>query len=277
MPKVTDSNSETTAPKATRQNLNRRGLTLLEVLVAMTIMGVIMLAFTQLFSGSLRASSTISARSELLSEGQIAQQLIVSRLKEAAYIYPPGTRFVMTNTVRTRNTVRTGQSWTVGADPVVALLAPPKGSPNTDTTTCSRASQSNKDMCYMFYAYYPVERGVFMDEVNLKYAPQSDPANGDAWLLMEYRQHVYDGVNRAGNRLRSPPDPSAVLGRLGGSTAQILVDYVQPTREGDAKLFAFRADGSVELNLQMGRVQHGRRLELPLLSVRAYPRNAPLP
>ena len=251
------------------------GFTLLELLIALAIMGVIMLAFTQLFGGSLRASSDISARNELLSEGQIAQQLIASRLRQASYIYPPGSSFTLTNTVRTRNTLRGSQSWTVGTDPILAMVAPPKGASSPGVTTCNSDTQANKDMCFMFYAYYPLRRGTFMDAVDAKYAPEPDPANDDVWLLMEYRQHIYDNVNRQGNRLANPPGEGAVLAALGGSTAQILVDYVQPTLE--PRLFAMRADGSVEFNLQMRRKQWGRRLELPPLSVRVYPRNAPLP
>ncbi len=250
------------------------GFTLLELLIALAIMGVIMLAFTQLFGGSLRASSDISARNELLSEGQIAQQLVASRLRQASSIYPIGSSFSMTNTVRTRNTLRGSQGWTVGADPIVAMIVPPEGPDNSSVSTCNNDTQANKDMCFMFYAYYPLRRGTFMDAVDAKYAPEPDPANDEAWLLMEYRQHIYDGVNRRGNRLASPPDESAVLADLGGSTAQILVDYVQ---QADTPLFAMRADGSVVFNLQMGREQRGRRLELPPLSVRVYPRNAPLP
>ncbi len=258
-----------------RQHTRQTGLTLLELLIAVAILGVLMLAFTQLFGGSLRASSDIGARNELLSEGQIAQQLIVSRIKSASHVYPPGTSFTMTNTVRTRNTVRGTQRWTVGTDPVLAMIVPPEGSSHPGITTCNNSTQANKDMCFMFYAYFPVRRGVFIEEVNPKYAPNPDPANDDVWLLMEYRQHIYDKVNRRGNRLASPPDADAALADLGGSTAQILADYVQPVADAESRLFEIRPDGAVEITLRMGREQRGKRLELPPLRVRAYARNAP--
>ena len=257
-----------------RTRRSQDGLTLLEVLIAMAIMGVIMIAFTQLFGGSLRASSDISARNELLSEGQIAEQIIVSRLKQAFAIYPSGTSFTMTNTLRTRNTLRGGQSWTVGTDPIIAMLVPPRGS--AGAAECNNTSQANRDMCFMFYAYYPIRRGDFMAGVNPRFAPQPDPANDDAWLLMEYRQHIFDAVptDRSNNRLANPPTQSRVFSTLGGSAAQILVDYAQPPTGNGPPLFDIQPDGSIELNVKMGREQRGKMLELPPLTVRVYPRNA---
>ena len=259
---------------------HKAGFTLLELLIAAAMMGVIMLAFTQLFSGSLRASSEISARNELLSEGQIAQQLIVSRLKEASYIYPPGTNFTMTNTVRTQNTLGGGQRWTVGADPIVAMIVPPKGNPTNPSASaeCNGDFGANKNMCFMFYAYYPIKRKVLIDGVNPKYAPAPDPSNEAVWLLMEYRAHIFDGETRSNaNRLARPTSPSTVFSKIEGRTAQILVDYVQPLEGAQPPLFEIHSDGSVSFNLRMQRTQRGKRLELPPLNVRAYPRNAPMP
>ena len=271
----------TRIPKPIRKP-SQAGLSLLELLIAMAIMGVLMLAFTQLFGGSLQASSSISARNELLSEGQIAQQLVVSKLKQASFIYPTDTTFQMTNTVRTRNTINEsrGQFWRVGNDPIVAMIVPPQGSNNPNLTSCPRfnaptRAQDSTDMCFTFYAYYPIKRSVFIEEVDADSAPVPDSANDDAWLLMEYRQNFFDGVDRSSNRLASPPGSNAVLNRLGGLSARILVDYVQPPENGDPPLFDLKDDGSVELNLQMGRSQNGKMLELPPLGVRAYPRNAP--
>lgn len=259
-----------------RTRRSQDGLTLLEVLIAMAIMGVIMIAFTQLFGGSLRASSDISARNELLSEGQIAEQIIVSRLKQAFTVYPPGTSFSMTNTLRTRNTLRGGQSWTVGVDPIIAMIVPPKGSTSATRCDTDTPNQADKDMCFMFYAYYPIRRGDFMAGVDPRFAPQPDPANDDAWLIMEYRQYVPDAspVDRSNNRLERPPSPSQVFGSLEGRTAQILVDYAQPPTRNDPPLFDIQPDGSIELNVKMGREQRGKMLELPPLTVRVYPRNA---
>ena len=258
------------------------GFTLLELLIGVAIMGVIMLAFTQLFSGSLRASSDINARNELLSEGQIAQQLIVSRLKGASYVYPPNTSFTMTNTVRTQNTIRGDQNWTVGMDPIVAMIVPPEGNPDdpnpSTSVQCNSDSVREKNMCFMFYAYYPIERKVLIEGINPKFAPDPDPANEKVWLLMEYRARIYDFQMRSHtNRLASAPTPNTVLARMPGRPAQILVDYVEPTSGAQPPLFAIQNDGSVAFNLRMQRTQRGKTLELPPLNVRAYPRNAPMP
>lgn len=262
---------------------DQAGLSLLELLIAMAIMGVLMLAFTQLFGGSLKASSSISARNELLSEGQIAQQLVVSKLKQASFIYPTDTTFQMTNTVRTRNTINEGrgQFWRVGSDPIIAMIVPPQGSDNPNVNSClppnpaNRGPQHSADMCFTFYAYYPIKRSIFIAGVDADSAPVPDPANDDAWLLMEYRENVPDGVDRSSNRLAGFPDSNTVLNNLRGVGARILVDYVQPPENGDPPLFNLNANGSIEFNLQMGRNQGGKMLELPPLGVRAYPRNAP--
>ena len=259
---------------------SQAGLSLLELLIAMAIMGVLMLAFTQLFGGSLRASSSISARNELLSEGQIAQQLVVSKLKQAYFIYPTGTNIRMTSTVGTSNTIRGGQNWTVGADPIVAMILPPRGSDDPNKTTCPRGgvperAQDSTDMCFTFYAYYPIKRSTYIEWADPDAAPVADPANDDAWLLMEYRRNLNDPTltDRSNNRLASPPNPNTA--NITGRIPRILVDYVQPPENGDPPLFNLNANGSIEFNLQMGRNQGGKMLELPPLGVRAYPRNAP--
>jgi prepilin-type N-terminal cleavage/methylation domain-containing protein len=63
--------------------MRKYGVTLVELLVALAILGVLVAAFTGFFVSTLRATSDFDRRNELLLDGQIAHQLLVSRLQEA--------------------------------------------------------------------------------------------------------------------------------------------------------------------------------------------------
>lgn len=213
------------------------GFTLVEMLVGMAILGILMLAFTQLFGGSLRASSEINARNELINEGQIAQQLITSRLQNAYYIYPPGATLQLTtggNT--TRNTVRSGagQNWTIGTDPFVAMLLPPAAPGN--------CVSSGSPGCFKFFAYYPMLRSSLITDVPAS-APTADPNNASAWILMEYRANIVDNVNRSSDRLASPPTASTLYRNASGN---MLVDFVQPSSAAPTyTMFTVKVPGAI--------------------------------
>ena len=279
------------------------GMTLIEMLVAMAILSVLMLAFTQIFGSSLRASAEINARNELISEGQIAQQLIASRLQSAYHIYPNGaTLNLTTGGTTTPNTIRTGagQDWTVGADPFIAMLVPPTMSPapvSGTTAKCPANSasasvkDSNKQFCFTFYAYYPIRRGTLIAS-NSASAPPADSTNENAWILMEYRANIYDGVDRSVDRLAFPPTTSTLYT---GRTGTMLVDYIQPqTTTPVYTMFNIclpkqsttgcpagtsTADPSwANLSLRLLQNRGGEPLKAPTgtapLSTRVYPRNA---
>ena len=289
------------------------GFTLVEMLVSIAVMGILMLAFTQLFGGSLRASSQINGRNELISEGQIAQQLIASRLQNAYYVYPQGTALQLTTAgVTTRNTVRSGagQNWVVGNDPIVAVLVPPRSFNPLETnplnTTC-RAD--NLAYCYTFYAYYPMLRSALVTAAPDS-APPADANNANVWVLMEYRANIIDNINRNGSdtgcpaavgvesgRLYCPPLPGTASGiAYRGQPGRMLIDYVQPTTNAPAyRMFRVCDPGtsivqpncplgtvatnpiSVDFDLRLLQNRGGRALQIPAgnapLSTRVYPRN----
>lgn len=223
-----------------------QGFTLIEMLVSIAVFSILMLAFTQLFGSTLRASGEVNARNEVIYEGQVAQQLIASRLQNAYFVYGNGTTFQMTETVRTSNTIRGGQNWTVGTDPVVAMVLPPEDktvlSPIPTPYTCTTALPQ---ACFTFYAYYPILRSTLISDTDVAASekPDPDPNNANQWLLMEYKAYIYDNVNRTNDQLASPPGApydangngafTSILTNAANPTiksrvGRILVDYVQP-------------------------------------------------
>lgn len=263
------------------------GMTLVEMLVAMSILSVLMLAFTQVFGGSLRASTEINARNELISEGQIAQQLIASRLQGAYFVYPTGQTIQLTGSGDTTpNTVRSGagQDWIVGTDPFIALILPPKTTGQCPTSSTTTTGTENA--CFTFYAYYPIVRGTFIG-TNRDSAPPADPSNADVWFLMEYRANLYDGINRSTNLLLTPPNTATVLTNsasthptVRGRAGTILTDYVQPTTTAPTyTMFQVNTSAGTwaELKLRMLQNRGGKALSAPTgtapLSTRVYPRN----
>lgn len=262
-----------------------QGFTLVEMLIGTAIFGILMLAFTQIFGGSLKASSEINARNELVSEGQIAQQLVASRLQSAYYIYPPGTSMQLTGSGSTaKNTVNGASTytWIVGTNPFIAMILPP----NT-TGTCT---SSFTNACFSFYAYYPVLRSELIDK-HKAIAPDADPNNASAWVLMEYRANLVDGVNRSSNLLATPPsEPNGTFmtvttnsastnPTVKGQPGQMLIDYVQPlgTAPYNTMFTVNTASKFVDFNLRLLQNRGGKALTAPAstnpLTTRVYPRN----
>ena len=73
-----------------KQRLDQAGFTLLELLVALGLMGIVMGAVLSLNVNTGRATSALQARSELTSETQIAQNYIAGKIRNAVYVYPYG-------------------------------------------------------------------------------------------------------------------------------------------------------------------------------------------
>lgn len=246
--------------------MRNKGFTLLELLVAMALVGLIFAAFLQVFTGTLSQSTLTSARAELLKEGQIAVQVMASRLQEACYLYPSGSVVRMANSGYSTQKPDGSYDWTVGTDPILAMILPPN------------PESANPDS-YRFYAYYPLGRGFYNRNAGASLQLEPDAANDGVWVLMEYRRNL---------------DPTLTPGRLAtcatlaqrltnpdlqGGTARVLVDYTQP-EGGIYRLFTVNpanAPTAATLNLRMQRAVQGQNLSVGGggngLTVRVFPRN----
>lgn len=253
-------------------NSKTSGLTLVELLIGMLILGVLLAAINNVFSSSLGAASDVQARSELVSDAQIAEQIIAGRLKEAWYVFPPGTTLRMTSSGPTaQNPVTNSYDWTVNTHPIVAMILPPRST----ALPCS----SGNLYCYAFYAYYPVKRsgvaGTGAEKLN------ADSANDtSAWVMMEYLGYY-----------SSSGAPSTLATAIPtGNSGNVLSDYVQPTTATTPNYSMFQYEtalvppsttatyvSAVTINLRVARQARGRTLQLPpsggFYSVTASPRN----
>jgi len=252
--------------------MRSKGFTLFELLVAMALVGLIFTAFLQVFTGTLSQSTLTSARSDLLKEGQIAVQVMASKLQEACYVYPNGKTLRMADSGYSTQNLGGGYNWTVGNDPILAMLLPPD--PNS----------ANPDS-YRFIAYYPLLRGFYNSNAGSSLQLESDPANDNVWVLMEYRRNL-DPSLKPSNFASSPASCAALAGGLTnadiqGGTARILVDYVSPQNDlfstNDNPTDPNDAPTAATLNLRMQRSVQGKSLSVAGggsgLSVRVFPRN----
>lgn len=205
---------------------NRKGLTLVELLVGMALMGIILTALVSLFMQSSKASMQSSARADLQQETLNAQQLIAGKLKEAWYIYPQGQTITMTSTALTRRPAG-GNTWTVGTDPILAMLLPPRSSTNTcnPASTSTAATGESPNGCYRFLAYFPVKRSVWV-AATLSESwrnPGPDAPNDETWVLAEYRGLMPSTFNP------TTFPPATLPAAPTGNTSNLLTDYVAPT------------------------------------------------
>lgn len=169
--------------------IRQAGFTLVELLIGMALMGVVLLAVFNVNLSSTRASMSLQTRNDLLPETQIAQTYMLSKLREAAYVYPTATAFDLGTDPTVRNP-RTGSgAWTVGSDAFLAVVLPPRsGTPNCAATAPAVPDTAN---CYTLYAYYPVLRSVLTGSTTLSSGrrPAAEPLNdASTWVLMEYRR-----------------------------------------------------------------------------------------
>jgi len=243
----------------------RRGFTLIEILVALAVMSLLMLAFVRFFGGTLRASASLQVQNELLNEAQVAHRLIASRLKEAWYVWPPGSVIRLADSGwTTANTLDGGRDWTVGPT-FVAMILPPK----KDGVKCSL----HRAGCFRFYAYYPMKRKYYVANASPVEALDPDSANDPrAWVVMEYRSTYRQGTTAVCPlKPDGRPDPTQTVYR--GKRGRLLVDYVQPLSDpwdpgyNYPKLFGFQTIGgevaTVDVHLRLAREARGRVYRVP--------------
>lgn len=212
-----------------------QGLTLIELLVAIALGLIVLLAATNLLISSSRSATDVQGRNELLEESQIAQNYMAAQIREAVFVFPVGTTITLGATGYTfRNPVSNNGTWTVGQAnaPIVAFVRPPQLLPNPSgplSEQCTGTASGDTRRCYQFIAYYPVLRNVWTGTGGATSLnnPGEDDSNGNRWVLVEYRSN-YVPVN-----LAAPSSPSlsqlavSSYGRTGGS-GRLLLDYVQP-------------------------------------------------
>jgi prepilin-type N-terminal cleavage/methylation domain-containing protein len=221
------------------------GFTLLEVLISLGLLGLLTVYLFQSIGSTTQVSAAANSANDLIREGQIAQQVMVSRIKEACHVYPTATTFSMGSDFTTRNAANTpDDEWRVGTDPVIAMILPPAGGGG-----------------YRFFAYYAIPRSQYVASAAPDINPGGDALNdATVWMLMEYRRTIPtmpDGTLCSAMPTQTGYD-------IDGDTGRLLVDYLSP--DGAMELFnvgATRTDGSAALvgyNLRLQRENRGGSL-----------------
>lgn len=260
------------------------GLTLIELLVGMALLGIILTALTSFFTQSSRNSVQSSVRAELQQETLNAQQLITARLKEAYYIFPTGTVFALgSGNLRQNPTAATNTgTWKVEtAQPILAMVLPPKTissacTPPTTTTSSEAASggeteptagTGNNNGCYRFFAYYAVKRSQWLSGTSATGSnnPGADANNTDTWVLVEYRDYYYTAPGTTPTSMPPIASPGSTVNR---SKAYLLMDYLAPskTAASPAKPVTTRAYDLFTLSPSSGAVE---KVTIKLATVRA--------
>lgn len=222
---------------STRRN---KGFSLVELLIALGIAGVLLAVMFQFLIGASKGAEKISSHSQLVTELQLAQQIVSSRIIEAAYIYPIGTNMQVGGLTLKKNHIRNTNTWIVGTDPFIAGFVPPKIG----------------ETKHLFFAYYILPRDVFISKTSDDVTLDEDARNDTkTWVLVEYRQDVT--VPPQGF-LAVPADDLQ-----DGGNPQIVADYLQPvvnadTPELDYSLFKLDANNqTVGLNFRLLRYTKG--------------------
>lgn len=238
-----------------------QGLTLIELLVGMLLVGIVMTALVSFFGQGAQLTTDSSSRSELQQEVLNGQQLLASRLREAYAVFPVGTAVSLGGGALQRTPAGT-TSWTVGTDPLLAMVLPPRD-PAGPCGTSAAASAG----CYRFYAYYPVRRSVWLaGAVDSSGAPTASnpgadaPNDATAWAMAEYRS-FYPGTT-------APPAANTVT--TTGASTNLLADYMAPATAAPTYTpFEYLPGGAgvavqgVRLNFAVQRLVRGRTMRLP--------------
>ena len=270
------------APRLVR---HAAGLTLIELLVAAALMLVVMAAAFNVNLSSTRATSLLQTRDDLIPETQLAQNYLKSKLSEAVYVFPVDSAFTLGSSATVKHPTTGTGNWTVGSDPIVAVVLPPTAS----APTCPAAPPATPDTanCYTFYAYYPVKRSsLTVSSLPGGLKPPADTVNDDAvWVLMEYRKSYGAQTPSASADFTAPPTDAA-------PQAVPVMDFLLPVtvpQSNDSALRLFAQENTdspmlgstnVTVNLAARRTIGGRTVSIPesgRYSVKVYPRNVTKP
>ncbi|MEM7734673.1 MAG: type II secretion system protein [Deinococcota bacterium] len=195
--------------------------TLVELLVAMAIFSTILvLVMSALRTGS-NALTTIVGEADIIEDARAASAIIADEINQAAYIYPPGSVLTLGTAGYTTVNPNTGnRTWTVGDDPILAMITVP----DTNEGDCD----DNTEFCYTFVAYYPVARGEVSDEVPYLADPANDNGANEKWVLYEFRANLDVGASSEDFYETYFIDGEPIPTNFGNIAGQILVDYVIP-------------------------------------------------
>lgn len=204
---------------------SQKGLSLIEILVALTVATVLFTVVARVMSSGSKGLTTLISNSELLEETRYAGEIIYSSLQNAVYVYPPQTELRLNRNAEyhTQNPRTSNSKWLVGSDPIIAMIVAPK----TGTTTCL----VDPNACLTFVAYYTVKRSLVTSASGLTYAGGSlpfDSTNPDALMLFEYRKVL--NVSEFGIGVLPPVnhENTSSAGRLEDVTGRLVADYIDP-------------------------------------------------
>lgn len=222
-----------------------RGFTLLEVLIAAAVgsilLGVVVLALNQ----STQAARLHQDSQALTEDLRAALGLMTDYVNWALAIYPPGSTLTLgsSEAYTVRNPRTNNGTWTVGTDPILALVLPPQD----PTAPCTSTQQAG---CFRFAAFYLLDRGDVVRNATGASNPGADPLNdGRARLLYLYQKTLDNwppstgGSAPSGNRLQAvqpnllfPGNSDITPGR-----GFLLADYLSGEAADPGMQIAYRA------------------------------------
>lgn len=201
------------------------GLTLVEVLIASSILLVLLGLITNGIQSGGSVVSTISSQRELIEETRYAGNIMSDEISKAVYVYRTGLKLKLPSSYKTQSPSTSNSNWTVGdtSAPILALIQPPKTSGNCNVV-------SAKDNCMTFIAYYPVLRSIVMANATAADKPK-DPGDSDnVWVIYEYIETLpatrFDTSTIGGGMTSVPTNFPMTSGQ---GQASILADYISPS------------------------------------------------
>jgi len=204
----------------------------MELLIALGLTGILLGVFFQFFTGAMKSSRKISNDTVLVTEAQLVQQFVGSKIIEAAYIFPANGVKLGTNAI-TKNYFRDGQFWNSSKDSFIAGFLPPR----------------QGEVNHQFFAYYTMPRSEFIAATQGGVTLDPDPGNdNNTWVLLEYRKNEVSLPSSNVLDLRNKPD-------IRGGETHLVADYIQPSNLGtstDYQMFSFDTNSqSITFSLRM--------------------------
>lgn len=252
--------------------MGSRGLTLVELLVAASIavilLGAVVLALNQ---------STLAARlhqdSQLLTDDvRAAVGLMADYVNASLAVYPPGFTLTLgSDSAYTVRNPRTGDGqWTVGLDPILAVVLPPQDA----SAPCS---STQTEGCMRFAAFYLLSRLDVVQSATGAANPGADPLNDrEARLLYMYQRVLLNWPPTSGGGdvggLQALTQDLAFPENVADSRGFLLADYIRGDGTSPGLGLDFRScyNGGSPGPCQAGRTALGFSVTEVEVSLRAF-------